>query len=108
VSSPVSEGTNRLIQDGAKLVRSWEDVVAEWPAEWRRALRPAPVPAASRAPLLDGPNGRLLDLLGEEPTSIDTVIAGSGLPASEVAASLMALQLMGRVRQLPGQRYVRC
>ena len=39
VSSPTCEGTNRLIQDGAELVRGWEDVVAEWPLEWRRALR---------------------------------------------------------------------
>ena len=30
VSSPTCEGTNRLIQDGAELVRGWEDVVAEW------------------------------------------------------------------------------
>ena len=43
VSSAGSQGTNGLIQDGAKLVQGWEDVVAEWPPEWRRALRPLPV-----------------------------------------------------------------
>src|SRR5262249_2290781 len=40
VSSPGSQGTNALIQDGARLGRGWEDVVPEWPAAWRGALRP--------------------------------------------------------------------
>jgi DNA processing protein len=104
VSSAVSEGTNRLIQDGAKLVRDWEDVVAEWPAAWRRALRSvAPSEVASTSP----EEGRVLNLLGDEPVGIDGLIEGSRLPAGEVASSLMTLELRGLARQLPGQRYVR-
>jgi DNA processing protein len=106
VSSALSQGTNRLIQDGAKLVHDWRDVVNEWPQEWRRALRPVASPAG--APAADGTTGRLLGFLGKEPLPIDAVISGSGLPAGEVAASLTALELEGLVRQLPGQRYVRC
>jgi DNA processing protein len=105
VSSPASEGANRLIQDGAKLVRDWQDVVTEWPAVWRRALRE--VPAAAPRPRPGPGEGRLLPLLGDDPVAIDHVIEQSGLPAGEVAASLMALELQGLVRQLPGQRYVK-
>lgn len=105
VSSSVSEGTNRLIQDGAKLVRNWEDVVAEWPAVWRRALRP--VAAAPASAPSGGPEGRLLALLGDDPVTIDALIEEARLPAGEVAASLTTLELRGLVRQLPGQRYVR-
>jgi len=108
VSSDLSHGTNRLIQEGAKLVHDWRDVVDEWPPEWRRALRPAAADPATALPPATAGAGRLLPFLGEEPVAIDAVIAGSGLPAGEVAASLMALELEGRVRQLPGQRYVRC
>ncbi|HEV8675041.1 MAG TPA: DNA-processing protein DprA [Methylomirabilota bacterium] len=111
VSSLVSEGTNRLIQDGAKLVRAWEDVVAEWPAIWRQALRPVPPvggdPCGAAAGLRSATESRLLPLLGDEPVAIDHVIAKTGLPAGEVAASLMAMELRGLVRQLPGQRYVK-
>jgi DNA processing protein len=113
VSSPVSQGANGLIQDGAKLVRDWQDVVAEWPAAVQRALRPAPSRAADAAESVaavagSGPGeGRLLPLLGDEPLAIDRVIEVSGLPAGEVAASLVTLELRGLVRQLPGHRYVR-
>ena len=53
VSSPGSQGTNGLIQDGAKLVQTWEDVVAEWPPEWRRALRTPPSPGAPPSAEID-------------------------------------------------------
>ena len=42
VSAEGSQGTNGLIRDGARLIQGWEDVVAEWPADLRAALRPVP------------------------------------------------------------------
>ncbi len=107
LSSPVSEGANRLIQDGAKLVRDWEDVVAELAPVWRRAVRPAAAPVAVAVAAGAPAGDRLLPLLGEEPVAIDTVIERSGLAPGDVAASLMTLELQGLVKQLPGQRYVR-
>jgi DNA processing protein len=107
VSSPVSAGTLGLIQDGAKLVRGWGDVVAEWPPAWRRALRPVAGPPDG-SPLVDDPReGRILALLGDEPLTMDSVVAHSGLPSGQVAAGLMTLELRGLVRQMAGQRYVR-
>ena len=105
LNSPMSEGANKLIQDGARLVRDSEDVVAELAPAWRAAVRPlaAPSVAAAAAPAGD----RLLPLLGDEPVPIDTVMEKSGLAPGDVAASLMTLELRGLVRQLPGQRYVR-
>ena len=105
VSSPVSQGTNQLIQDGARLVRDWEDVVAELAPMWRAAVRPVAVPEDAAAAADAG--GAVLPLLGEEPVAIDHVIERTGLPAGEVAASLTELELRGLVRRLPGQRYVR-
>lgn len=102
VTSPVSEGTNRLIQDGAKLVKGWKDVVGELPEVWRRCLRPV---AAAPRPVAEGAEGALLRLLSDEPVPIDTLIRSSGLSSGEVAALLVSLQLRGLVRQLPGQRY---
>jgi len=108
VSSVVSQGANRLIQDGAKLVRDWKDVVAEWPAVWRQALRPVAESVSTPAARAEGVGeAKLLALLGDDPVEIDAVTERSGLPPGQVAAGLMTLELRGLVRQLPGQRYVR-
>src|SRR5947199_5850674 len=39
ITSPTSAGAHRLIQDGAKLVTCWQDIVSELPEPWRRAVR---------------------------------------------------------------------
>jgi len=75
VSSAVSEGTNRLIQDGAKLVRGWEDVVAELAPVWRDALRPVVVGLAFGVPLALVAASSLRSLLfGVVPQDAATVI----------------------------------
>jgi DNA processing protein len=111
VSSPGSLGANRLIQDGAKLVQSWEDVVAEWPPEWRRALRVVPSPGTPPRPeageAIEPGERAVFALLGDEPVAVDALVERSQLPSSQVSAGLMGLELRGLVRRLAGQRYVR-
>ena len=103
VSSPVSQGTNDLLRDGASFARSWEDVVAELAPAWRAAVGPGPAPAATPAVVAGAPaaGGGVLALLGEDPLAIDHVIERSGLAAGAVAASLTELELSGHVRKLP-------
>jgi DNA processing protein len=107
VSSPGSHGTNGLIQDGAKLVQTWEDVVAEWPPEWRRALRTLPSPGAGDATAIEPNERAILALLGDEPVAVDLMVEQSGLSSSLVSAGLTALELRGLARRVAGQRYVR-
>src|SRR5262245_39576329 len=109
VSASGSQGTNRLIQDGAKLVQGWEDVVAEWPREWRDALRvPALAPGQAAGPPGVEPDQRaVLALLGDEPMAVDAVVEQCGLPSSQVSAWLTALELRGLVRRTAGQHFVR-
>jgi DNA processing protein len=47
------------------------------------------------------------DALPYEPLTVDEVIVATGLSVSAVMASLLSLELRQRVRQLPGQRYLR-
>jgi DNA processing protein len=111
VSSPGSLGANGLIQDGAKLVQGWEDVVAEWPPEWRRALRTraASGTVAERDPegAADPGERTILALLGDDPVAVDAMVERSRLTASQVSAGLTALELRGLVRRVAGQRFVR-
>jgi len=108
ISSELSAGTNRLIQDGAKLVTCWQDIVSELPEPWRRAVRSTG--ANERAPArpnMESDEGRMLKLLTpDEPQHIEQLIARAGLDAGRAAATLVALELGGWARQLSGQRWV--
>lgn len=104
--APSSRGTHRLIRDGAALVESWEDVVALLPARWRACVAAGP-PAPSAGTSDPQDTDPLLALIGTEPVTMEELIGRSGLTASRTAARLLALELEGRVRQLPGKRFVR-
>ena len=102
--APTSRGTHRLIRDGAALVEDWEDVVALLPARWRACVAAVPLAPAAVDPK---ETDSLLALIGTEPVTMEVLIERSGLAASRVAARLLALELEGWVRQLPGKRFVR-
>jgi len=50
---------------------------------------------------------RVYDVLSYDSLTVDDVIVATGLSVSTVMASLLSLELRHRVRQLPGQRYLR-
>jgi DNA processing protein len=125
VTSPVSRGPHALIRDGAALVESWQDVIAELPARWRRCVSADPRAPAARGeePTVRGeepsarggePSARgeekdaatVLGVVGDEPLTMDAVVERSGLPSARAAAVLLELELEGRVRQLEGRRFV--
>ncbi len=109
ITSAMSAGTNRLIQDGAKLITCWQDVVSELPEPWRRMIRASSSPTTQGSPRPDGQSdeGRVLAMLTpDEPQHIEQLIARGGFEPSRVAATLVALELGGWARQLTGQRWV--
>lgn len=107
ITSATSAGTNRLIQEGAKLVQTWHDVVSEFAEPWRRAVRERPATSDHPSPPVDRDEQQVLALLDDaEPRHLDGLVARAGLPAARVAAALVALEVGGRVQQLAGQRWV--
>ena len=117
IHSPQSRGCHRLIQDGAKLVESGEDVLRELnldpPARPRRAtLSPAQpslfataraqAVSATASPESDGQDGPLLAALGHDPVTFDALAARTGMSSDQLAARLLDLELAGRVQRLPG------
>jgi len=108
ITSATSAGTNRLIQDGAKLITCWQDVVSELPEPWRRMVRASsPTTHDPARPDGESDEGRILAMLTpDEPQHIERLIARGGLEPARVAATLVALELGGWARQLTGQRWV--
>jgi DNA processing protein len=107
IRNPLSRGCHRLIRDGAALVEEPAEVLLELgfslPGQWLADGQAAP--PAGRA--LDKPHEMLLDALGFEPATIDTLAARSGLPGESIASILLILELEGRVAPYPGGLYGR-
>ena len=112
IHSPQSRGCHRLIQEGAKLVETGDDVLRELrfgPVEARRAtLSPAqPSLFASAADSgsaeADGPDDALRAALGHDPVTFDALAARTGLPTDQLAARLLELELTGVVAAAAGR-----
>jgi len=102
VDSARSEGTNRLIKEGAKLVTRADDILEEILPPQEPPPREAPP-----QPQLSEEETRVFSVLGREPVHIDEVIAQSTLSSARVSAILLALELAGHIRQFPGLRFGR-
>ncbi len=102
IHSPLSKGCHALIKQGAKLVESAEDVLAELTSFRRTATASTRAPAAPAAD-----EEPLLAHMGFDPVDVDSICARSGLTVERVCADLLRLELGGRVAALPGGRYQR-
>jgi DNA processing protein len=103
ITSPGSVGANRLIQDGARLVLSADDVRAELgladgtAAGLQLALH-------DLLPLTE-PEQAVLARLADEPLGVDDLARALDQPVQTVASALTLLELKGRVRQIGGLNY---
>nr|WP_284047577.1 DNA-processing protein DprA [Guyparkeria hydrothermalis] len=114
IHNPLARGCHRLIRQGAKLVETGQDVLEELAPTLRRQLEAIDTPPESASPTgkpaptkRDPEQERILELLGHDPQSADTLIEASGLTAGEVSSILLMLELAGEVSTLPGGLYVR-
>ncbi len=106
-----SRGPNGLIKQGAKLVECAQDVIDEIlpqvDAVFKRRVNARAFEAHEPSSSLSGDEAKVYDALSHEPQHMDDVVVKTGLSPSKVAALLLALELKQRVRQLPGQSYLR-
>jgi DNA processing protein len=100
IHSPLSRGCHSLIKQGAKLVDGSQDILDELPWGASSSL-PELVPAAKEG------TDPLLEALGYDPVNLDALIARTGLPAPQLSARLLELELAGQVARLPGQLFQR-
>ncbi len=101
ILSPASRGTNHLIQEGAKLVRDYTDILEE--LNLRNVARQ--IEMREVLPTTET-ESLLLKQLSAEPTHVDEVCRSSGLPIATVSSTLAMMELKGLVKQLGPMSYV--
>ncbi|NDJ86225.1 MAG: DNA-protecting protein DprA [Chloroflexi bacterium] len=97
-----SYGTNRLIQDGAKLVLRSDDVLEELNLSHRIVQTRQEVQSLSPA---DEIEAQLLQIIELEPLHIDEIAIRSQLSIQEVSARLTMMALKGMVQETAPMHY---
>lgn len=105
IDRPTSAGSNRLIQQGAKLVTSAGDLLDD--LEILLPEKSRLTPSAPRADLLQPEEKLIYDAINESETPINEIITKSKLPTAKVSSTLLALEMKRLVKQLPGQHFVK-
>jgi DNA processing protein len=99
VGDPQSEGTNRLLHEGARPVTSAADLLKDLGVSRREEIR--------QAVEVEGEERQVYEFLTNDPVHIDEICEGLGLPMAGLLSTLLQLELKGLVRQLPGKYFAR-
>ena len=113
VSSPMSAGAHRLIQEGAKLVQNPADVLQELErslkekvGEWKQAEKNPS--KRSELPVLSDEESALFEAIPIAGAAVaDNLVEATAMAPSHVLTLLTGLELKGIIRQVAGQGYSR-
>jgi DNA processing protein len=110
IYNPVSRGCHELIRQGAKLVDKLEDILEEFGPliSMTQGHGQNAADNETKIKILDAEQKLLLDNIGRNPITIDSLVEITRLKTSSVSTALVSLELDGEVESLPGGEYVRC
>jgi len=103
IHHPLSKGCHQLIQQGAKLVETTQDIIEELGLLSRLCQKiPKNTENPTTSTKIDVKSKRLLQYLGYEVTPLDVIMRRSGLTTSEVSSILLYLEMQGYVQSVCG------
>lgn len=106
INAPSAMGSNRLIQQGAKLVMDASDILDDLQILLPEA-KPSPQAAVRPLPTLTDEEQKVYEAIDSAETPIDRITAKCDLPSSTVSSTLLRLELKRLVKQLPGKYFVK-
>ena len=126
IDNPHSKGCHKLIKEGAKLVECLDDILQECPQLLQKAPLSSysiykernessakgatePLQTADRPSETADESGKdeLFAAMGYDPVHPDSLAQSLGLPAADVYARLLELELDGQIAAMTGGRYQR-
>jgi DNA processing protein len=106
INAPSAMGSNRLIQQGAKLVMDASDILDDMQILLPET-KPSPEAAARLLPPLSDDERRVYDAIEATETAIERIATKCDLPSATVSSTLLRLELKRLVKQLPGKYFVK-
>jgi DNA processing protein len=103
IHAPQAKGCHALLKQGAKLVETAQDIVEELGP----GMRQAALPLGNASEVATAHDDPLLAALGDDPVTLDALMARTGCSADALMAQLMTLELDSHVVRLPGGLYQR-
>ena len=97
-----SIGTNKMIQEGAKLVTSVEDIVREYDF-----LEKVCSVCEAKVEEVDEQYKDVFALLSDVPIEFEELVKKSDLKVNELMSKLTMLELDGRIERLSGNRFIK-
>jgi DNA processing protein len=107
IHNPMARGCHQLLRDGARLVESVNDIMAEI-APLAGHLLQTSVESTHKQDTVETNDEEYVNLLrslGHDPIGIDELVARSGLTIDQVSSMLLILELDGKIEKLSGGRY---
>lgn len=110
IHSPLSKGCHQLIRQGAKLVESAQDILEEIhvqniPLKEKFSPPHVAINTAVNSVNPSAITNQLLHAAGHDPVSVDELASRTTMTMAEVQASLLELELEGRVERLASGMY---
>lgn len=106
INAPTAHGSNRLIQQGAKLVMDASDILDDLQILFPEKQK-LPEGPARPMPELSDEERRVYDAINPTETAIDQIASTCELPNATVSSVLLRLELRRLVKQLPGKYFVK-
>ena len=113
-SDPRAQGCNKLIQQGAHLVQTAEDVLEVLSSDLSRTLESPKAldykqkkGARSDDSKLEKARTEIQEMLSPSPVTVDELVRNCQFSPSTVSLVLLELELAGRLERHPGNRVAR-
>jgi len=108
ISSPFSQGTNKLLKEGAKMVTSAEDILEDLRTAYSfETQAKSGSPPSTQAPVLDFFESLVYNALEDGEKGLEDLIQTTRMPPGQLNGVLTLMEIKGIIRQLPGKIFVK-
>ena len=107
IHSKSSSGCLGLIQQGAKLTRSTQDIIEEFREFSAPNIKNSNKPRKSEYQHNNKIDNEIMQFITDVPVSFDKLISQSGLTIDQLCSMLLDLEMHGMIEKLPGNQFIR-